>query len=145
VRKRDRMNADSSAVFEGKQIRCYYDENTETRYSFVVDIIQVLIIRPQGITGRLALLLQNLPAIEGHLEKGSIVVFENTRIRVRSLPYRSEIEHGRKGHRSLFQLFYMVISRGISGRSDFRWITRKQGTANQKCSSATLRIVRPRG
>ncbi len=39
--------------------------------------------RPQN---QLALMLRNLPAIEGHLEKGSIVVLENTRIRVRSLP-----------------------------------------------------------
>jgi DNA-damage-inducible protein D len=40
------MNADSLAVFEGKQIRRYYDESTETWYFSVVDIIQVLIQQP---------------------------------------------------------------------------------------------------
>ena len=40
------MNEDSLAVFEGKQIRRYYDESTETWYFSVVDIIQVLIQQP---------------------------------------------------------------------------------------------------
>lgn len=36
----------SLAVFEGKQIRRHYDEDTETWYFSVVDIIQVLIQQP---------------------------------------------------------------------------------------------------
>ena len=38
---------------------------------------------------QVALLLSNLTAIEGDLEKGSVVVFEQTRIRVHSLPIGS--------------------------------------------------------
>jgi DNA-damage-inducible protein D len=37
------MTEKSLAVFEGKQIRRHYDENTETWYFSVVDILQVLI------------------------------------------------------------------------------------------------------
>lgn len=40
------MEESSLAVFEGKQIRRYYDEKTETWYFSVVDIIQVLIQQP---------------------------------------------------------------------------------------------------
>jgi catabolite regulation protein CreA len=39
----DWMKENSLAVFEGKQIRRYYDEERETWYFSVVDIIQVLI------------------------------------------------------------------------------------------------------
>jgi DNA-damage-inducible protein D len=46
LRKGDRMKDTSLTVFEGKQIRRYYDENTETWYFSVVDIIQVLIQQP---------------------------------------------------------------------------------------------------
>ena len=46
------MTEDSLAVFEGKQIRRYYDENTETWYFSVVDIIQVLIQQPDYQTAR---------------------------------------------------------------------------------------------
>ena len=35
---------------------------------------------------QLSLLLQNLPAVEDELEKGSILVIEDSRIRIRSLP-----------------------------------------------------------
>lgn len=35
---------------------------------------------------QLSLLMNNLTVIQTHLEKGSIVVFENTRIRIRALP-----------------------------------------------------------
>ncbi len=40
------MKENSLAVFEGKQIRRYYDEERETWYFSVVDIIQVLIQQP---------------------------------------------------------------------------------------------------
>jgi DNA-damage-inducible protein D len=40
------------AVFEGKQIRRYYKENTETWYFSVMDIIQVLIQQPDYQTAR---------------------------------------------------------------------------------------------
>jgi DNA-damage-inducible protein D len=46
------MKDTSLAVFEGKQIRRYYDENTETWYFSVVDIIQVLIQQPDYQTTR---------------------------------------------------------------------------------------------
>jgi DNA-damage-inducible protein D len=46
------MKDTSLAVFEGKQIRRYYDENTETWYFSVVDIIQVLIQQPDYQTAR---------------------------------------------------------------------------------------------
>jgi hypothetical protein len=42
----------SLAVFEGKQIRRHYDDNTETWYFSVVDIIQVLIQQPDYQTAR---------------------------------------------------------------------------------------------
>jgi DNA-damage-inducible protein D len=46
------MKDTSLTVFEGKQIRRYYDENTETWYFSVVDIIQVLkeVSRLQNVT-----------------------------------------------------------------------------------------------
>ena len=47
-----RMNDESLAVFEGKQIRRYYDESTETWYFSVVDIVQVLIQQPDYQTAR---------------------------------------------------------------------------------------------
>ena len=40
------MNEKSLAVFEGKQIRRHYDEDTETWYFSIVDILQVLIQQP---------------------------------------------------------------------------------------------------
>jgi DNA-damage-inducible protein D len=46
------MKDTSLAVFEGKQIRRYYNENTETWYFSVVDIIQVLIQQPDYQTTR---------------------------------------------------------------------------------------------
>jgi DNA-damage-inducible protein D len=46
------MKENSLAVFEGKQIRRYYDENTETWYFSVVDIIQVLIQQPDHQAAR---------------------------------------------------------------------------------------------
>ena len=46
------MNEDSLAVFEGKQIRRYYNEDTETWYFSVVDIVQVLIQQPDHQTAR---------------------------------------------------------------------------------------------
>lgn len=36
---------------------------------------------------QIALLLVNLPEIENHLEKGSLVIIEETRIRIRTLPF----------------------------------------------------------
>ena len=46
------MPEKSLAVFEGKQIRRHYDEETETWYFSVVDIIQVLIQQPDYQTAR---------------------------------------------------------------------------------------------
>ena len=46
------MTEKSLAVFEGKQIRRHYDEETETWYFSVVDIIQVLIQQPDYKTAR---------------------------------------------------------------------------------------------
>src|SRR3972149_1336379 len=46
------MTEKSLAVFEGKQIRCHYDEDTETWYFSVADIIQVLIQQPDYQTAR---------------------------------------------------------------------------------------------
>jgi DNA-damage-inducible protein D len=40
------MAEKSLAVFEGKQIRRFYDETTETWYFSVVDIVQILIQQP---------------------------------------------------------------------------------------------------
>ncbi len=39
---------------------------------------------------QVAVLLANLPNVERHLERGSIVVIEETRVRVRSLPLGNE-------------------------------------------------------
>ena len=39
---------------------------------------------------QIALLLANLPAIDNDLKKGSVVVFEQSRVRVRSLPIGRE-------------------------------------------------------
>src|SRR3989337_3515791 len=46
------MTEHSLAVFEGKQIRRHYDEDTEIWYFSVVDIIQVLIQQPDYQTAR---------------------------------------------------------------------------------------------
>ena len=46
------MTEKSLAFFEGKQIRRHYDEETETWYFSVVDIIQVLIQQPDYKTAR---------------------------------------------------------------------------------------------
>lgn len=40
---------------------------------------------------QVAVLLANLPAVEQDLKRGSIVVIEETRVRVRSLPIGKEI------------------------------------------------------
>ena len=42
----------SLAIFEGYKIRRHYDENTETWYFSVVDILQVLIQQPDYQTAR---------------------------------------------------------------------------------------------
>ncbi|MCC6543171.1 MAG: Bro-N domain-containing protein [Nitrospirae bacterium] len=46
------MTEKSLAVFEGKQIRRHYDEETETWYFSVVDIVQILIQQPDYQTAR---------------------------------------------------------------------------------------------
>lgn len=46
------MQEKALAVFEGKQIRHHYDEDTETWYFSIVDIIQVLIQQPDYQTAR---------------------------------------------------------------------------------------------
>jgi len=46
------MKENSLAVFEDYKIRRVYDENTETWYFSVVDIIQVLIQQPDHQTAR---------------------------------------------------------------------------------------------
>lgn len=89
------QNADDELIFERAAREERVLVSADTDFSNILALREetkpsVILFRrasQRRPSSQVALLLAHLPSVMDHLEKGAVVVFEETRVRIRSLPF----------------------------------------------------------
>ena len=98
VRERGLHDADDETLFELAAAEARTIVSADTDFGAMLALRKrsgpsVILFRrgtPRRPEAQGALLIENLPAIEAELERGAIVAFYDTRMRIRRLPFGSE-------------------------------------------------------